>query len=86
MNYGKCDWEHLTAISVLGVVQSSKSWCNSEPSANGCLQVLNVSSKGFAGIRVLRAFRVLRLFKVFKYIKVLTAYQPDYVMQVPHAR
>ena len=36
-----------------------------------CLQVLNVSSKGFAGIRVLRAFRVLRLFKVFKYIKVL---------------
>ena len=35
-----------------------------------CLQVLNVSSKGFAGVRVLRAFRVLRLFKVFKYIKV----------------
>ena len=33
-------------------------------------QVLNVSDKGFAGIRVLRAFRVLRLFKVFKYIKV----------------
>ena len=29
-----------------------------------------MSSKGFAGIRVLRAFRVLRLFKVFKYIKV----------------
>lgn len=34
------------------------------------LQALNVSDKGFAGIRVLRAFRVLRLFKVFKYIKV----------------
>lgn len=29
-----------------------------------------MASKGFAGIRVLRAFRVLRLFKVFKYIKV----------------
>lgn len=33
-------------------------------------QVLHVATKGFAGIRVLRAFRVLRLFKVFKYIKV----------------
>lgn len=36
-------------------------------------QALNVATKGFAGIRVLRGFRVLRLFKVFKYIKVCWA-------------
>ena len=43
--------------------------------ADDCWQVLNVSSKGFSGIRVLRAFRVLRLFKVFKYIKVTSLQQ-----------
>lgn len=44
------------------------SWC--------LCQALNVATKGFAGIRVLRAFRVLRLFKVFKYIKVCLVRAP----------
>ena len=35
-----------------------------------------MATKGFAGIRVLRAFRVLRLFKVFKYIKVCLVRAP----------